>query len=482
MEIITEPIGVSKLEARRIAGVLSGNLKVPIEEGEAWAYDFKKKSIIYRPEDLSTLTEREVVANLLHEAGHAKYSLAPSDLKWGKNVEEKHRSRLSLLVNVIEDFRIEDQLRKDYPYAKDYLPEWSFKTKFILESYAQQMLTMEGKVPKYLEYCFQSYAELAKVKIYNPLNKEVKSAVRKTKGAANMGRYSSSTQDIANTISQKIYEHIKPFLDEWPEDKTGDGVVFAPGIKRKPYEKLYKDIEKLIPPTTRIFERLLTDVKYDKYGGHYRSGPKIDTRKLYKARTGNTRVFQKRIEAGTKKYIFSLLVDISGSMTDYDKLPNAIRAAMLFAAVLDKLKIPYVLHSFNANINYHKKPHNKINVEMSTIWEEMWDGAYSEAAAYNNDGLAVKTVSEIMNKYAGEGRRVMFVMSDGNPVEDHNGMNFPLEREIEIATKQGIEIIGIGIGYGHCVGAYYNNNALAPDVRELPAVLVKTLKKAVRKH
>ena len=477
-----QSIGVSKLEARRIAGVLSGNLKVPVEEGGAWAYDFKKKAIIYRPEDLSTLTEQDVVANILHEAGHAKYTTGPSELKWGANVESKHHDKLSLLVNVIEDFRIEDQLRKEYPYAKEYLPEWSFKTKFILDTYANEMLGPEGKVPKYLEYCFQSYAELADVKLVGRLDKEVKAAVKKTKGWAAKGRVSYSTQEVANIISKNIYEHIKKFLDEWPEDKTGASLVYAPGIQKEPYEKLYKDIEKLIPPTTRIFERLLTDVKFDKYGGHFRSGPKLDTRKLYQARTGNTRIFQKRMEAGSKKYIFSLVVDVSGSMADRVKLPNAIRAAMLFSAVLTRMKIPFTLHSFNADITHYKNPGQSINVELSPIWEQMWDAAYSDAAAYNNDGMAISQVSAIMNKYAADGRRVMFVMSDGYPAEDGEGFNYPLDREIDIALRQGIELVGVGIGTNHEVDKFYPTSAIAANVNELPTVLLKTLKKALKRH
>src|SRR4030042_1275438 len=333
----TEPLkdtpekGITPYEAQQIASVLSGGLKVKIKEGNEWLYNYLDKTIYYRKEDLFSLRQLDVVANLLHEAGHAKYSTNPSKLKDGSKVpkeKENHRKGLKELLNMIEDFRIEDKLRMEYPYAKDYLPLYSFKTAFILNLLSQRFIDFGEKVPRIIVYCHAIYAQLAKVP-FKIKDKQIIKKVKLTTQSALKARKTKNTDEVLKIIVNEIYPHIKDLLDEYKPLSSQPMVAFSSSSSSSVpiYNDLYPSIKHLIKPTTNRFNRLLTDTKFDKLAGKFRTGKQLDKRRLYKFRLGETRLFQRKIEASTKDYVVSLVIDESGSMTDDFKNKNEIGRA-----------------------------------------------------------------------------------------------------------------------------------------------------------
>lgn len=472
------PFGVSSLEARQIANIVSGKLRVNIKQGNNWSYNFDTKTIQYRDLDLSYLTQEDVVANLLHEGGHAKYSIGPQSLVF-PGVKDKHKKPLKELVNVIEDFRIEDLLRKYYPYALDYLPEYSFKTLHMLNSIEAHFSSKGEKIPSFLIYCFGIYGALAKCP-FSLVEKRVIKKVNLTKKSALKARLVANTQILTDIICTEIYPHIKDLLDECPNRQSHLGFYIS--TEECPPERFKDPREKtrsLIQPTAKSLEKVLTAKNKSGYAGKFRTGPKLDKRRLYRFKLDDFRLFKRRYEENNLDYVFSLVVDESGSMTG-KKTENAQAACFLFATVLDKIKIPFSLHGFNSLIKHYKGFQEAYSQEKGLeIIRKMSKNTYDVSqAGYNNDGQAI---SEVASKMKGTAeQKIMIVISDGDPAPTGIGHNFDLCTEIKKAEKQGVKVIGVGIGEGQRVAEYYHTNLVVRDIEDLPQTIVSQLKKELK--
>jgi hypothetical protein len=476
--------GVTTFQAKSIANILSGNLKVSIKEenGKGWSFNHDENTIYYDPKDLVYLTEEDVIGNLLHEAGHAKYTPHPDSLTWNSKIPNHHIKRLKLLQNVIEDFRIEDKLRAEYPFGKEYLPDESLKAKQVLDIYASYFTG--GQEPPYVTYCKLLYFHMAGLPTYKLIDKKLSLLADKTLKMANKGRDSNTGQGVVDIIGT-IYPLIKHLLDfsEPPADIFMQAMVpTREDTQERPplYETLYREIKPLIPSTVAIFQRILTDSKFDKYQGKFRSGRKIDVRKIYKHRLDDFRLFQRLIEARSKDYVFSLVVDESGSMTDNRKIIEAVKTAILFSHVLERLSIPYYVHGFNARLSTYKTPEQPFSERTKRSFEKMIKNSRTEYAAYNDDPRAIFTFGKLMMKY--KSKRVMMVMSDGYPEPNDTKENTGftnLKSTVQKVEKQGIETVGIGI-LSDAVEEYYKTRAVVWDIKELPQVILQQLKNKLK--
>lgn len=473
-------IGTTPLEARSIASAISGRLKVTISEGVSWAYNFEKNLITYRKEDLRALTRHEVVANLLHESGHAKYSTDPREMKYPDSFSKNHKDKIHFLVNAIEDFRIEDLVRAYYPYAIDYLPEYSFKTYYILKTYEDRSLKSGKKVPKYTQYCFGIYSYIANVEI-NSLDEDVQKVVDKTKKYALSGRFVSDNQKITDIVVKKIYPLVKKWFDDWEEDDY-IGIVMTEEVSKMypDYNELYAKVRPLIKPVTEKFKRILTDNLFDKYTGKYRSGGRIIQDKLYRHRTGDFNLFRRKYDAKSKGYVFALLVDESGSMR-FDKAINASSGAIIFSHVLNDLNIKFGLYGFNAKFKKYKSPLDPFKTKHQSVFESMMANTQDdeeETHKYNNDAEAVFLTSKDLSAFPEE-RKVIIVLSDGQPAPSNESMGkgfTDLRTQIKLAEKKDIQFVGIGI-QTPAVANFYTNHIIIDDLKDLPQVLISTLKR-----
>ena len=478
-----KPEGVTPAEAQTIASVLSGELKVKISPGQYWNYNYDDKTIYYRRVDLSTLTEDDVVSNLLHEAGHAHYSNNPRDVIFSGVSNPSHAQKLGdHLLNIPEDFRVEDKLRDYFPYANNYLPEYSFKTIYALESLVKGQYS-DGDVPKYIQYCILAYETLSGIKLESvnsdTFDKDVHEAIAKTATAILGARKAQSTFDIGGIIGRDIYPHIQQFLDEFSNPGNPFTKVILSEEERPEYEDLFPDIKNLIPPTQAALNRVLTDSKFDKYVGRFRSGKLIDGGKLYKYKLGDTKLFSRRYEAKTKEYVVSLVIDKSGSMYDErdeytgeegnGKINNAIRTAILLAHVLDKMGIAFSIHGFADRTKHYKKPLESFDPG-TPIFQDIFESD-SEGGG-TAIGSAITQVTKLIRPY--KERKIMFVVTDGQSGDD-------IIRPIEEATRLGIDVVGVGIGRdSDYVDRSFKTKLTIRNPNELPKRIVKELKKKLR--
>ena len=249
---------------------------------------------------------------------------------------------------------------------------------------------------------------------------------------------------------------------------------------------------------------VVTDNKYDRYVKNRKSG-KLHGSSLYKVET-SSRVFKRREARLNKHYSFTILVDVSGSMRNRDKISIAAKSVDKISFHLDAIGLPHNIVMFNHGVTevktfeggYDKKNAATIQDEVMsnnrsryiydgnhyvertdgkrsylkflerTTRKQYFDngcGSYYEkkystdriidmdGPDENNDGEAVRVAREYLLKRAGQ--KVMIVLSDGRPTPKshlesptHPGFapsDFSLQREIEITLQSRVEVYSIGI-------------------------------------
>lgn len=468
--------GVTRADARSIASVLSGNLAVNIKEGDEWAFDHNTQMIKYRPEDLTVLTETEVVANLLHECGHAKYTTHPVKITTHTSLE--HKKKWMFFANVPEDFRVEDLIRKFYPYALDYLPEYSFKSRWILNE-AQKTFTAAGSVvPKFIKFTVAMYSHITG-EVFET-DADVMDKVSTYGKYMEAARFTENSQEVYDVL-RNIYddEKVQKWLDDWQEPeplKIGLKLSGNPKINYPTYSDLLHDVKTYIPNATKTLARVLTDNKFDKFQGKFRTGARIYQRKLFKFATGDFKLFQRRIEAKSKDYVFGLLVDESGSMRG-ESVVNAARGAVLFSHVLNRLNIQYGVWGFNHQLRYYKTINQPFGTKHHEAYEKMMRNTMTEDASWNCDGWAVKSVTGTMLHHGS--RRVLFVLSDGEPAPE-DPHRHDLRSEVKRAMAAGVEVVGFGIGGHRNVREYYPTSVIVDNVSEIPNAITRVLRNKLR--
>jgi hypothetical protein len=480
-------------EAKTIASIISGKIKIKITSGDTWKYNHRSKTVYYRTADLSQIDEVDVISNLLHECGHGKYTDDPdnADIQFIENdcppnTWRKIWRNFFFLLNVIEDFRMEDLVRKSYPFAVDYLPEYSFKTLWEMNNIVKAFAS--AKPPKWIQYLMGSYIEVGayKTKLIGEIDPDVKDVIAKTRDILVNARQSKSSTEVLKKI-EKIYPDVKQWLLDLT-DKDESKMEFPIGLTdlddKVTYEQLYSDVKELINPLVAVLRKSLTDNLFNRLGGRFRTGKGIDNRVLYKARLGLTKIFTRVEEAKAKDYLVALLVDESGSMNSYSKNINAARSAVLFANALEKLDIPYSLYGFNSGIRCYKTDKEKLSVKHHFGFESCYNNTHGggsdreNSSDYNSDGYAVKVVKESLR--GNSDKKILIVLTDGQPAPSPEHRHENLELNLIATQKEGVTIFGIGIGRDVNVYKYYKNGLQVNDISELPKALGSILIKALK--
>lgn len=256
---------------------------------------------------------------------------------------------------------------------------------------------------------------------------------------------------------------------------------------------MQKEIERMMAQRNRVFH----------VGGH-KSG-KLNAPGFSRILVNDPRVFKRKQEHQSKDTAVSLLVDNSGSMAG-GKMLTAMTAAYALSSTLDRVNIQHECLGFTTD--YAGKPGagydfykieaeaDRLGVEYSriiplriTIFKDyverltppvrhrFADMAYNQPNMMSNiDGEAVQIALNRLQQRK-ERRKVLLVMSDGMPaggVSSH--LYSHLHKVVENGTKDGVEIIGIGI-QTPAVKSFYPKSVVLNDVDELPKMVMGELKK-----
>lgn len=129
-----EQIKIKVINERLKSLILSSvDIKVDLKTGDFWAYDPKNKVLVYPVEGkngIRILPANVFIGILFHEIGHAKYSNGLQD----RHTFPDPKMAYGLLLNSLEDLRVEHKLMKVYPGTQDNLAAtFDYTDKFYTE-------------------------------------------------------------------------------------------------------------------------------------------------------------------------------------------------------------------------------------------------------------------------------------------------------------------------------------------------------------
>lgn len=172
-----------------------------------------------------------------------------------------------------------------------------------------------------------------------------------------------------------------------------------------------------------------------------RTRGRLDMKRLWKAETLATNVFEQKQARKNKAYNIVLLVDESGSMQG-DKIDMASDIAVFLAKTFDGLNLNLSIIGFNAYMHLHKsfdeKLPNLVNLRKAMVYSA---NSSIMGAGYNND---FEAISFAYNQFKGrKGQNFLLMLSDGDPVTASSVAHALNQKNpaqyIEGAIKRGAE-------------------------------------------
>lgn len=200
---------------------------------------------------------------------------------------------------------------------------------------------------------------------------------------------------------------------------------------------------------------------------------------------GDGKIFQRNKEKNKVDLAFTILVDLSGSMKNYNRLYYSKQACLLMIEVCKKLNIPIAVigHEAEGYSNYVKHLHA---YDFDSSEKDKYNIVQFNTGDNTREGVSLRYAGEYLLKRRTESNRILIAISDGMPMHTNaNGKEYYGEIAQEDTknaqkelSKKGIRVFGINIG-GQAVELkkFYNLCIDVPNISELPNQLINILKK-----
>lgn len=217
------------------------------------------------------------------------------------------------------------------------------------------------------------------------------------------------------------------------------------------------------------------------HGGH-RSGARLDlrvARDLDRDPRLIDRAWRRSTTPMRRDAAVGLLIDLSGSMSGA-KAGAALAAATLFVEALEALEIPHRVDGFQDVIvpllpmARRRVAQQRARLLDITLEIEGTRPSGNNRPAYNDDGPCLAEACVRLREEPTHDA-VLFVLSDGLP-DGYRSSRADLERVIVQERRQGVRLVGLGVGddTGHVAELYPDSAANVP-VAELSATLGRLL-------
>ena len=219
------------------------------------------------------------------------------------------------------------------------------------------------------------------------------------------------------------------------------------------YEELYEMIEPYLLYFRKKLSSILKDNRLARQGGTFRSG-KLNTKKLYKWKCDDTKVFSRKVMRQHKDYNVVLVVDESSSMRG-ERALNATKTAVLLAEVLDYCAIPFSVIGFGSDLREYKK----LSEPFTWVKKRNLESILPSVSGVTSDAFALNVARHHLENTVGE--NIVFVLTDGGsnpssyniPAEHKKRLkgkytkmdDFDIMKEVTELAKKAF-VVGIGIG------------------------------------
>ena len=311
--------------------------------------------------------------------------------------------------------------------------------------------------------------------------------------------------DLNEIISKEIADSQKMDGDEWDAEnyrpyttdndkwKTKKNTKRMRHCKADRYDANLTAMSGDVNVMRRKLERaLMAKDNRDWDGG--RDDGRLDTRRLVGAFNGRQDVFKKKQPRSEMDTAFTMLIDLSGSMSG-SKVRIAEQCAMALAESVDKTGVQYEVLGFEQSgsllHNYVMRAeggqysrYRPLNMYIFKAFEErLFESKGAMASIANCVGNGNPDGEALMSAYARlkarpEKRKVLMVLSDGQPAADGDyiqGQHY-LNKVVGQITKDGTDVVGIGIATT-AVKEYYPNHVVVSSVKDLSGVALDQLSK-----
>lgn len=117
----------------QMANAFANRYKVNVRIGQNWQINLETKTLEYNPSTLLTFTKAQLIATILHEIGHLRYTTPAKLLNsvWLK----KYPKSAFFVLNLFEDFRIDNLVLGAYAGAEDVFEGQKDQVKQIAKRY-----------------------------------------------------------------------------------------------------------------------------------------------------------------------------------------------------------------------------------------------------------------------------------------------------------------------------------------------------------
>jgi len=544
---------ISPFFVQSIASALSREHKVKVRRGDNWALDMKNKELIYT-EEICNLDQDAVLALLLHEVGHLRFSTI---FDGTTDIAKKYPESSHHCVNAIEDTRIDYIMSGMYANSGDLITTLYMQSAnnglIKLEKFNDDMKEMQNKHKECDENLEKATKEHVEGNVSEADLKKYKERIDQQKEESSMqsnpvsecmwifltkyhgygdceaikNYYRQDVVDIADKVLEKQYsfnpenmpdtktvqdyfeKEIFPLIEPLiPKNEDGsekkmqlkydltseDGRMLAKakqllkGIKdmlqkeaikdgipindrgvgkERPvntnvdYRQYIADIQSLINGSTARFKRILKDNSFGRYAGRHKSG-QLNTKKLYKHRTQDYRLFQRKTERANKSYAFSIMLDCSGSM-DGSPIKESMKGVVLLNEVLSRCGVETETIFFSSQYEIGKSFDEPLSRnKMARAAGAVWEGGTDIEEPFR---IMVQNISKRKT-----GHKICIVLTDGAIIGGG---------EIEELMRKHDDIMYYGIGIGVDIKDIFGENSIeVSNVQEI----VPKFSDIIRKH
>ncbi len=262
------------------------------------------------------------------------------------------------------------------------------------------------------------------------------------------------------------------------------------GTDETKYERIRTDLMPIIDKLENDLRELFSKRRESHLQTGYKTGRRVDIPKRIQEKVRGVSVmeskaWQRRKLPLEKDYAFTLLVDVTTSMLEDDKILETFKGVVVLTEVLNRLSINLEVVAYNTDMfvfqEFGQKMSDDIRVKMEDMLEipirsqrnRKWGTATGWAVNQSSDRLARQVQKE----------KVMIVLSDGRPdlPSDSPRRAFDLKTEIEKAKAgRNQKVIGGGIGPGTgFMKEYFENYFIASNVQQIPDELANAIRKIV---
>ena len=277
------------------------------------------------------------------------------------------------------------------------------------------------------------------------------------------------------------------------------GQQVADRYDNRDYDRIVDSMRSEVGVVRRRLERALIAKQQRVWTGGHEQG-RLDTRRFPGVLTGRTNVFKQRSDASDLDTAVTILIDMSGSMGGCRE-EMAAKCAIALAEALEKTTVSYEVLSFRnvRKISMRPKPkskearrrmydmHNRYEALDIDEYKRFSDRLFTRRPAMasiagqhggnNSDACALRMVWNRLRK-RGESRKVVLVLSDGQPAAAGRGHRQQLTSAVREIMAEGCFVAGIGIR-SKAVEEYYPVFCVVEDLDDLAGAGLSIISKAL---